>query len=458
MLALRTEASCRKWIDEFWRNRDPIYTTPENEARVEHDRRVEIATSWFGRPEWPGWDQRGEVCIRYGLPLGREVETADVTPPGVYVRSVEMWFYWNLDMTVQFEDAFGSGNYTYFLAHVELPSSERPRNDRRTMASEYMPDRNMEGMTVDATIGDGIANPSYEFMFEDFQQALLNFPEVLETTPVIYSFDFALVRVPFEHEIAFFRGGEAVDRVDVNAEFEADALSLPQAMEVRQYRTTAVILARDQTEVARLSHTTRVPTVPAGGESLRNVVVQLPFTLPPDRYELAVTVEDTDTKRFSSFRRTFTADDFDRRLAMSSVCFAGGIEPVKKESPFNRGTLEVVPKPSARYDVATSVPVYFEVYNVTPDTEGRHRYTVSYRVIPQSPPPKGFLKKLVGSDDDPTALTSSFESMATGPHDVVYLFVKTDHLWPGDFELDVAIRDEASQQEASRRSRFHIVE
>jgi hypothetical protein len=68
------------------------------------------------------------------------------------------------------------------------------------------------------------------------------------------------------------------------------------------------------------------------------------------------------------------------------------------------------------------------------------------------------LKKLVGSDDDPTALTSSFESMATGPHDVVYLFVKTDHLWPGDFELDVAIRDEASQQEASRRSRFHIVE
>jgi GWxTD domain-containing protein len=458
LLSLRNEDGCRKWIDEFWWSRDPNFTTPENEARAEHDRRVETATSWFGRAEWPGWDQRGEICIRYGLPLAREVEAADVTPPGGYVRPVEFWFYPNLGMNVQFEDAFGNGNYTYFLEHVQLPSYERPRNDRRSMASEYMPDRDMERMTLDATIGDELANPSYEFTFEDFQQALLHFPEVLETTPVVYSFDFALVRVPFEHEVAFFRGGEALDRVDVNAEFEVDATPLAVAMDARRYRATAVVFAEDRSEVARLSRTTSVPTVLAGAASLFNVVVQLPFTLAPERYELAVTVEDTDTGRFTSYRRMIHPDDFDRQLAMSSVCFASGIDPVRKESAFNRGSLEVVPKPSARYAVAASVPVYFEVYNVTPDAEGLHRYTVSYRVIPQSPAPKGFLKKLVGGSDDPTALTSRFESAATGPHDVVYMFVKTDHLWPGDFELNVSIRDEVSKQEASRHCRFHIVE
>lgn len=67
---------------------------------------------------------------------------------------------------------------------------------------------------------------------------------------------------------------------------------------------------------------------------------------------------------------------------------------------------------------------------------------------------QGFLKKLVGGSDDPTALTSRFESAAAGPHDVVYMFVKTDHLWPGD----VSIRDEVSKQSVSRRSRFRIVE
>jgi GWxTD domain-containing protein len=465
MLALRTEQSCRKWIDEFWRNRDPNLATPENEARVEHDRRVETATSSFSRGEWPGWDQRGEVCVRYGMPPARDVQPGDVTPDG-YIRPAEYWFYPLHGMTVQFEDAFGNGNYTYFLEHVALPTYERPSSDRMRMPAgqwREMPDLDLDHMTLDVVLGIyggyfGLPDYSAQFTYDDYLESLRHFPEVLETTPATYPFDFAFVRVPFDYEVAFFRGGEAVDRVDVNAEFEVDAQSLPVAMEARRYRATAVVFTPDGSEVARLSHNSTVPTVPAGTESLRNVLVQLPFTLAPNRYELAVTVEDTDTGRFSSYKRMIHPDDFDRNLAMSSVCFASGIEPVKKESAFNRGALEVVPRPSARYEVAASVPVYFEVYNVAADEEGRHRYTVSYRVIPQSPAPKGFLKKLVGKSDDPTSLASSFESAATGPHDVVYLFVRTDNLWPGEFELDISIRDVASKQEATRRSRFHIVE
>lgn len=464
LLALRSEASCRRWIDEFWRSRDPNFTTPENEARVEHDRRVEIAVSRFNRAEWPGWDQRGEVCIRYGLPAASDAETADVTP-AKYIRAVEYWFYPLHGMTVQFEDAFGNGNYTYFLEHVALPASERPSSDRMRMPSggPTMPDLDLDNMSLDVVLGArggyfGLGDPSAEYSHDAFMESIYRFPEVLETTPVAYPFDFAFVRMPFVFDVAFFRGGEAIDRVDVNTEFEVDVTALPSALETRQYRATAVVFAMDQSEVARLTHTTRVEAVPTGTEPLRNVVVQLPFTLTPALYELAVTVEDTDAGKFSSFRQTISPDDFDRRLAMSSVCFSSGIEPVKKESAFNRGALEVVPRPSARYDAATSVPVYFEVYNLSPDDDGLHPYTVSYRVIAQSPAPKSFWKKLVSSSDERTALKSSFQSAATGPHDVVYLFIKTDHLWPGDFELDVSITDEVSKQETSRKGRFHIVE
>jgi hypothetical protein len=109
--------------------------------------------------------------------------------------------------------------------------------------------------------------------------------------------------------------------------------------------------------------------------------------------------------------------------------------------------------------LATSVPVYFEVYNLTPDAEGNHRYQVSYRVMPQTPAPKGLWKKLVGSsDDDGAALASSFQSAATGPHDVVYIFLKTDQLWPGEFEFDVTVVDEVSKSETNRRGRFRLVE
>ncbi len=453
LVALRTEASCIRWMDEFWRGRDPILTTPESEARNEHDRRVEFARSWFGSPKWPGWDQRGEICIRYGLPGGRDVVGADVKAPGTYVRPTEYWFYPALGMTVQFEDAFGNGNYTYYLEHVQLPGSERQRSDRRTIASEYLPDLDMEQMTLDAPIGGALPNPSYEFLFEDFQQSLFNFPKVLEETPVVYPYDFAAMRVPFDFDVACFRGGALVDRVDVNAEFEALDLDTPGATE---YRATAVFFDFDDGEVARVSHTTSV----RGGsaDSLFNVVMQLPSTLAPGSYQMAITIEESGTGRFTSLRKTITCDDLSSKLAMSTVCFSSRIEPVTRNSAFNRGALEVVPKPSARYPVATSVPVYFEVYNLSADDEGQHRYQVSYRVKPLSPAPKGLWKKIVGGSDDPTVLASSFESVAAGPHDVVYVFLKTDELWPGEYDFEVVVADAISKREATRTSRFRLVE
>lgn len=465
LLALRTEQSCERWMREFWWYRDPIATTPENEARVEHDSRVDIARDWFGRPEWPGWDQRGEVCIRYGLPPARDIETADVTPDS-YVNPAEYWFYPSLGMIVQFEDVLGNGNYTYFLEHVQLPIYERFSSDRLRMPAgqwKEMPDLDLDLMTLDVTLGArggyfGMSGPSDQFAAESFEKSLFNFPEVLEQAPVVYRFDYAAMRVPFDFEVALFRGGDAVDRVDVNAEFEPSAVSAPGAMGKQEYRATAVFFDRDANEVARLSHATTVAHVSAAAESLFTMVMQLPFTLSPESYQLAITLEETRTGRFTSLRKTITCDDFARQLKLSTVCFSSRIEPASTPSAFTRGALEVVPRPSARYDLTTSVPVYFEVYNLAADAEGAHRYTVSYRVVPLSPAPKSLWKKIVGGPDDGAALVSSFQSAATGPHDVVYIFVKTDHLWPGDFELDVSVVDEVSKAETNRKGRFSLIE
>jgi hypothetical protein len=355
-------------------------------------------------------------------------------------------------MFVHFEDAYANGSYTYFLEHVQLPANERPRNDRRTMASEYLPDRNMEAMTTDAEIGNNAPNPSYEFLYEDFQDGILRFPQVLEETPVVYPFDFANMRVPFEFDVGMFKGGDSVDRVDVNAEFDPVPGVIP-----REYRATAAIFDRQSNLVARLSHSTMVERASAA-DSLFTMVMQLPFTLAPASYQLAITLEEIGTGRFTSLRKTITCDDFERRLALSTVSFSSRIETTTGPSPFTRGALEVVPRPSARYELMTKVPVYFEVYNLVPDAHGTRRYTVSYRVVPLSPAPKSLWKKITGVFQDSPTLASSFQTVAAGSSDVVYLFVKTDHLWPGDFELDVAVIDDVSKAETNRKGRFSLVE
>ncbi len=460
LLALRNEQSCERWLAEFWWHRDPNLATAENEARDEHDRRVEVATREFGHAEWPGWDQRGEVCIRYGLPLARQAETQDVGMKQI-VKPTEFWYYPVLGMTVQFEDAFGDGNYTYFLENVDLPAYLRPSSDRTQMPAglwKEQPDVNLDRMSLDVVVGTrtghfGLSEPSNEFEYDDYQRSLFNFPEVLRQTPVVYAFDFDVMRVPFDFSVATFRDDRGTDRVDVNTEFEPIA----SAASTVEFRATAVIFDHRRNELARMTHATRAAQADAAAESVFTTIAQLPFTLPPDAYELAITLEEIGTPRFTSLRKTIVCDDFDRGLALSTVCFASRIDPVARGTSFVRGTMAVVPKPSARYTLATSVPVYFEVYNLTADTNGERRYRVSYRVNPQSPAPRGIMQKLMGRPESATPLASSFESAASGPHDVVYVFVKTDELWAGDYEFNVSVTDEVSKAEATRSGRFRLV-
>ena len=457
LLALRNEESCRRWIDEYWRSHDPLWTTSENEARSEHERRVRVARAQFGRKDWPGWDQRGEVCIRYGMPAARDTVTADVTPNG-YVRPGEYWFYPNLGVTAQFEDAYGNGNYTYYLDRVELPSWERFSSDRLRMpAGQWgdMPDRDLDEMPLDLVQGlyggvFGIPSPANEFENAEFERSLRNFSALLEAQPVIYPFDFKGARVPFVYDVAYFRGGDGIDRVDLNAEFDANGNLT--------YRATAVVFDRQRTEVARESFPITVPAGAGDAETSVPMIVQLPFMLTAASYDLAVSIEEVETGRFTSYQRVIQPERFDGPLALSTVCFSNGIQPAKEQSSFNRGSLEVVPKPSARYPVKTSVPVYFEIYNLARDDEGSCRYTVSYRVTSKTPPPKGLWKKLTGKDDDGAALTSRFQTTATGPHDVVYLFLKTEELWPGEFEFDVSVVDDVSRSETRRTGQFKLVE
>jgi GWxTD domain-containing protein len=86
LLSNTKPARCQAWIDAWWAARDPIPTDGTNQARDEHERRVLEAQAHFGRGKWPGWDDRGEVLIRYGEPASRMQSGADVVPPGVRAR------------------------------------------------------------------------------------------------------------------------------------------------------------------------------------------------------------------------------------------------------------------------------------------------------------------------------------------------------------------------------------
>lgn len=89
-LQLQTDRERDIFIEAFWKQRDPIPETPENEFKIEHYRRLNYANKrfQFGKPGW--MTDRGKIYIILGEPKSIEsfINNKDF-------RDVEIWFYQN---------------------------------------------------------------------------------------------------------------------------------------------------------------------------------------------------------------------------------------------------------------------------------------------------------------------------------------------------------------------------
>jgi GWxTD domain-containing protein len=104
----------QKFIEEFWKARDPDPTTEENEFRDEYYRRIDEANRLF-REGSSGWlSDRGRIFILLGAP-----ERRDVFPSGYsfYEPPVEIWYY--VTFPILFVD------YSYQGIYKLDPSSAR---------------------------------------------------------------------------------------------------------------------------------------------------------------------------------------------------------------------------------------------------------------------------------------------------------------------------------------------
>jgi GWxTD domain-containing protein len=439
----------RRWIDDYWKMRDPVYTTPENEVLQEHKQRVAIAESMFFKSSWPMWDQRGEVYIRFGPPSFRqfipaEVERTGTSPPG------EMWYYHQHDMYVLFEDSYSSGEYSYYMEKVKGPRG--PGSDKTAGA--------IDGPLM--VVGPGIVPPappsiSYLSPFDQYQKRIGKFMEMKKTTPATFWHMFEQNRLPLVFSVDCFRGGEWMDRVDVNLEFEADLIAGYEKRKTSKYIATAVFWDIERKEVGRDEQTLEIPVADEVMDSTRHVPAQLTFTLSPGFYHMAVTMREEHSARVASYRTEVTCEDFESKLAVSDILFASFIRQTRRDSPFNRGALEVVPHPARRYRMGDSVPLYFEIYNMTVSGQSVASYTVEYRIVPLGPAKSGWLDFAKG-DNDPVDITSSFRASCNGPNDVVHIKLESDNLWEGVFDFHVKIIDELSHAEVEREASFTIIE
>lgn len=92
--------------ERFWSVRDRNRGTAANEAEAEFLARVEYAIRYLGDMR-PGWDtDRGEMYIRYGEP-----DKMETVPGGGGRLPTWIWYYYDRNLTLVFQDVDGSGRY-----------------------------------------------------------------------------------------------------------------------------------------------------------------------------------------------------------------------------------------------------------------------------------------------------------------------------------------------------------
>ena len=107
----------RLW-QEFYKNTDPVPTTPENEALEQYFGRMAIANQRFTDEEVPGWrTDRGMVFITLGDP--EEIYNGSATTQGRVIR----WTYTQLRLEIVFED-------TANVSRFRLTSDSRSAYER----------------------------------------------------------------------------------------------------------------------------------------------------------------------------------------------------------------------------------------------------------------------------------------------------------------------------------------
>ena len=388
------------FVERFWQQNDPDLSTPENEARLEYWARVTQAYFLFFDAKRGGWDERGEVYVRYGPPAemqydptGERLSWAFGTGPD-FPANVMVWNYPELGMRVVLEDRLLS---EYYLLPVARMSDPDPVPDPDSLARRADELGMRSGRGVFHLLPPGAKPLPLESLVACFEGS--GGPRVL-----------VQLEVP----------GEPADSL------WADWVVLDTARVVRA-RATSLLGAS-----ACAATTRRVGDFAA--------------ELEPGSYIVSATVRDGEGHR-GILRAPVELQAPRPRLALSDVVVACG--PPERDA----GVVRIEPNPGQRVAGAGPLTAYFEIYHLRTGSDGLARFQYVYEVRSAAPDERHWLAKFF-SPTPPAAVSVSRSEENLGALRRQFISVPVASLPPGRYRLEITVRDLLAEEQVVRKLGF----
>jgi len=450
------------FIEDFWRRRDPDPDTEENEYREAYYERLAYVNEHFSSGI-PGFKtDRGRIYLKYGKP--DEVESHPAG--GSYQREswegggststypFERWWYRNLpghpDVDIEFVDPTGSGEYRI------------ARNPFEKDALLHVPGAGPPGINQsDYVLAAGGAGNPFSSRAKDSQFDWMDRIRFLnEAPPVNFDhFESTRTRTPVVEDnplstavqISYFK--QADDRVMVAFTVQTDNKDLV-FRDLGGIQTARVNIAGRITTIAEKRvgfFEDAVTTTAMAGElieaKVRKSSYQKAVPLAPGRYRLDLLVRDVESGAASLQHVGFEVPKFGTRLAASSLILASVLEQVS-DLPASRqfviGDKKVIPNLTGTFHRGATIGIYLQVYNADIDqTTLRPAVDVEYALIKDG-------RELMKQAEDWRGVAS------TGDRLVLARLIDSRSLNPGDYEIEVRIRDRVSNRSLVQKTKVTI--
>jgi GWxTD domain-containing protein len=468
---LATDDERERFIEEFWRRRDPDPDTDENEFKEEYYERIAYANEHFASG-MPGWkSDRGRIWIMYGKPDERETHPMG----GNYERPsyegggntttypFETWFYRYLPgvgsgVEIEFVDPTGSGEYRIARNPNEKDALLMIPGGGLTLSEQLGLSDKADRISGIGGVGTANYQREQDSPFSRLQLlADLSRPPQVKFNDLASAVNTGVIEenpLNFDIRVDFFRQSDERVITALTIQTSNKDLVFQDSGGLQQARIN--IFGRITSVAGRRAGVFEDPVITtATTEELseakdRKSAYQKAIALAPGTYKVDVIVRDVTSGATGVRHVGFTVPRYDpQKLSTSTLVLAAKLESLIDQpavGQFVIGQTKVIPNVSGIYQKGQPVGVYLQVYNAGIDqTTLRPSVDVEYALLKDG-------KELGKQAEDWRGMSDSGQRLTLAR------LIDTRQLQPGEYELAVRIRDRVSGQALAPSAKFTVVQ
>ena len=468
---LATDDERERFIEEFWRRRDPDPDTDENEFKEEYYERIAYANEHFASGI-PGWkSDRGRIWIMYGKPDERETHPMG----GNYDRPsyegggntstypFETWFYRYLPgvgsgVEIEFVDPTGSGEYRIARNPNEKDALLMIPGGGLTLSEQLGLSDKADRISGIGGVGTANYQREQDSPFSRLQLlADLSRPPQIKFNDLASAVNTGVIEenpLNFDIRVDFFRQSDERVITALTIQTSNKDLVFQDSGGLQQARIN--IFGRITSVAGRRAGVFEDPVITtATTEELneakdRKSAYQKAVALAPGTYKVDVIVRDVTSGATGVRHVGFTVPRYDpQKLSTSTLVLAAKLESLIDQpavGQFVIGQTKVIPNVSGIYQKGQPVGVYLQVYNAGIDqTTLRPSVDVEYALLKDG-------KELGKQAEDWRGMSDSGQRLTLAR------LIDTRQLPPGEYELAVRIRDRVSGQALAPSAKFTVVQ